>query len=493
MPTRCRSRRSSTSRPRSRIHVTTRSRPSLSASVSARRLLPPPSIGLISASAARRRSSRAPSTRSSRVRRLHQAATGSVNARTSTSDAPTAATAASKRALPRSGVDARRVADVAARAEVVRQPPEADLAAETHVPVLGEVVGHVAESRSEVDQLGPQVQHQRGLVDAAVHPHPPLVGRVGLGLAALIGRHERVREERHQPVLQAKLATGDVQQRRVATVPVEERRAASPAVSPATGRCRRAPRASVVADSQTVPADQACSFDFVYASGGSSQRSSSSPRSCTHGLGHLVGDHQVGRERQVGAVLFDRSERLDQDRGRPDPLGHLRRAEVGQVTMTHRWHRTMPDGLRRDRRSARATTGSSARRTSRGPASRRCSLEARDEVGRVRFDGRRARRPGQHLQLRPRRVPDDAGASTSSASHEHGLRYLDVEPAQVQATWNGEAGVAGLPRRRAHDRRARAHPSRRGRRLPPLLRSCDPRRRARARDGVHSRPHRVAS
>ena len=42
----------------------------------------------------------------------------------------------------------RRIADVAARAEVVRQPPEADLAAETHVPVLGEVLGDVAEARS---------------------------------------------------------------------------------------------------------------------------------------------------------------------------------------------------------------------------------------------------------------------------------------------------------------------------------------------------------
>ena len=38
---------------------------------------------------------------------------------------------------------------------------------------------------------------------------------------------------------------------------------------------------SVSADSQNVPADQACSLDFVYASGGSSHRSSSSPNRST--------------------------------------------------------------------------------------------------------------------------------------------------------------------------------------------------------------------
>ena len=68
----------------------------------------------------------------------------------------------------------------------------------------------------------------------------------------------------------------------------------------------------------------------------------------------------------------------------------------------------------------------------------------------------------------------------------HGLRYLDAEPAQVQASWDGEAAWPDLSRRRPHDRRARADPSRRSRRLPPLLRGRDPRRRARARDGVRA-------
>ncbi len=112
-------------------------------------------------------------------------------------------------------------------------------------------------------------------------------------------------------------------------------------------------------------------------------------------------------------------------------------------------------------------------------------LEAREEVGgcasTVDALGARVNICNcDHVVFRTTPVLDELGLA------EHGLRYLDVEPAQVQATWNGEAGVAGLPRRRAHDRRARAHPSRRGRRLSPVCRSCDPCRGARPRDGVHT-------
>ena len=62
----------------------------------------------------------------------------------------------------------RRVADVAVGAEVVRQPAEADLAAEAHVAVGGQLLGHVARGRRHVDQVGREVQHQRRLVGAAV-------------------------------------------------------------------------------------------------------------------------------------------------------------------------------------------------------------------------------------------------------------------------------------------------------------------------------------
>ena len=69
----------------------------------------------------------------------------------------------------------------------------------------------------------------------------------------------------------------------------------------------------------------------------------------------------------------------------------------------------------------------------------------------------------------------------------HGLRYLDVEPAQVQASWDGEAAWPAFHDvDRTIDALELIHP-RRGRRLPPLLRGRDPRRRARARDGHPSR------
>ena len=50
----------------------------------------------------------------------------------------------------------------------------------------------------------------------------------------------------------------------------------------------------------------------------------------------------------------------------------------------------------------------------------------------------------------------------------HGLRYIDIEPAQVGTAWSGGAGVDPLARRRAHARRARRDLPRRGRRVPAL-------------------------
>ena len=65
----------------------------------------------------------------------------------------------------------------------------------------------------------------------------------------------------------------------------------------------------------------------------------------------------------------------------------------------------------------------------------------------------------------------------------HGLRYLDMEPAQRRHGVVGRPGVAALARRRADDRRARRHPSRRGRRLPPLPARGPPGGRADPRRG----------
>ena len=65
-------------------------------------------------------------------------------------------------------------------------------------------------------------------------------------------------------------------------------------------------------------------------------------------------------------------------------------------------------------------------------------LEAREEVGgcasTVDALGARVNICNcDHVVFRTTPVLDELGLA------EHGLRYLDVEPAQVQATWNGEA------------------------------------------------------
>jgi hypothetical protein len=49
------------------------------------------------------------------------------------------------------------------------------------------------------------------------------------------------------------------------------------------------------------------------------------------GVGRGGGDHQVGAERQVRAVLLDRAERLDDDGAGGDAGGHLGPAEVDQT------------------------------------------------------------------------------------------------------------------------------------------------------------------
>ena len=63
------------------------------------------------------------------------------------------------------------------------------------------------------------------------------------------------------------------------------------------------------AENQSVPGDQACSFDLLIESVGSCQMSSSSPTASTTAVRGLVGDHVVDGERKVRAVLLDRTDR----------------------------------------------------------------------------------------------------------------------------------------------------------------------------------------
>ena len=125
---------------------------------------------------------------------------GSSNRAISASASQNASTAALEQLRAEFGRGRRRVADVAVRPEVVRQPAEADAATEPHVAVGGERLGHVAGGDRHVDEIGREVQHQRRLLGAAVDPH----AEFGLRrMAALVRRHARMGEERHQPVVRA--------------------------------------------------------------------------------------------------------------------------------------------------------------------------------------------------------------------------------------------------------------------------------------------------
>ncbi len=86
-------------------------------------------------------------------------------------------------------------------------------------------------------------------------------------------------------------------------------------------------------------------------------------------------------------------------------------------------------------------------------------VEARDSVG-----GTAASEPFaggtvnicncDHITFRTTPVIDELGLA------DHGLRYVDMEPATINMTWGDERAWSQLPRRRADDREPGAHPSR---------------------------------
>ena len=93
-----------------------------------------------------------------------------------------------------------------------------------------------------------------------------------------------------------------------------------------------------------------------------------------------------------------------------------------------------------------------------------------------------------HLTFRTTPVIEELGLG------EHGLRYIDMEPAATGIAWSGGSAWRPVARRRPHRRRAGRHPPRRGRRLPALPagrppgRRADPGRRHRAPDGRRADP-----
>ena len=142
-------------------------------------------------------------------------------------------------------------------------------------------------------------------------------------------------EERQQAVVAAQLAEGHVQQRRVAAVTVEEdeppgrrhRRAPTEVVEHGQERRSREPdrarRPGVLVRLAVGQRRQQPGVDLVAPLGDGR-------------LGDVVGDHQVGVERQVRAVLLDGADRLHEDRALRQQLGHLRVAQLRQPA-TMQW------------------------------------------------------------------------------------------------------------------------------------------------------------
>ena len=326
------------------------------------------------------------------------------NAAISASASQNASTAAVEQLLAALGGGGRRVADVAVGTEVVRQPAEADPAAEAHVAVRRPAARARCGWRRD---MSTRSGARCSISDvSSVPPWTPMPSSSAGDVPALVGRHAGMGEERHQPVLQAQLAVGHAEQRRVAAVAVEEhelagrrhRHAAADVVEHGEQRRRRQPdragRPGVLVRLGVGERRQQPHVELV-----------ADP--LDRGLGDALGDQQVGVERQVRAVLLDRPERLDDDaagrRGRGRCRGPgVRRVDVmGDDTpharpwaLTARdcdgWTRAGHDGdpnsprpdpdrrrLRRDRRSAPATTGWSPPPISPAPGcARSCSRPA---------------------------------------------------------------------------------------------------------------------
>ena len=179
-------------------------------------------------------------------------------------------------------------------------------------------------------------------------------------------------------------------------------------------------------------------------------------------------------QRQVRPVLLDGAERLDEDAALAEPAGDVRRTQVGEHAIGARAARYWPDHrwrpMTHDADAIVIGAGHNGLVTAAYLAKaglRTLLLEARSIVG-----GTAASEPFaggtvnicncDHITFRTTPVIDDLDLAS------FGLRYIEIEPTQVGHGVVGRPGVAALARRRAHDRRARRHPSRRGRRLPAL-------------------------
>ena len=299
-----------TSRPRSRIHDTTRSRP-CAVGVGQRQ----PGAAALAVRAVRpRRSRRAPRAAATAGRRrcagratsAHRSPSAEVERRRSrAAPSQNAVHRALEQLRAALGGGRGRVADVAVGVEVVRQPAEADPATEAHVACCRRAArGRAARpcscrrarGRGAASATSRRCRRGRPCRARSAGDVPPWSGGTPGWARNVIS-----------PCLQPQLAVGHAEQRAVAAVAVEERRAACAGVV-ATQRPMSSSTASSVVGRQPDRAGRpGVLVRLGVRSGGSSHTSSSSPTSADRRLGDRVGDHRVGAQRQVRAVLLDRA------------------------------------------------------------------------------------------------------------------------------------------------------------------------------------------
>lgn len=357
------------------------------------------------------------------------------------------------------------IADVPIGSEVVAQPPELDPSAETDLSIGRQVLGNVAYRSIHVHQFRMKMEHHRRLVVSPVDAHAEFVFRGG---SALVRRKGRMREKRLQPGGQSDLAIGHGQERTVAPVSVHEDQCA------AAGSGHAA--TDVLDDRQhgsgRHPDGSGTPGVFV-ALGVREGRQQPHVQTFTgrpvHGaLAHGLGDGEIGHQGKMRSMLFDRTNGLHENRPGREDLGHLGSREMSQETDTgHRVKATSPRETRHRHRIGHNGTMSDdvpQTETSRNGSSAPDRFDA-IVIG-AGHNGLVAAnylaRAGMSVGLFEARstvggcssseTMGDVTVNICNCDHitfrttpileeldlaSHGLRYLEVEPSQLNLDWDG--------------------------------------------------------
>ena len=295
---------------------TTRSRPSRSASVSARRAQPRSPFGPVDRADLAERLDARPAAGRCRCagRRRSSSAPGTRRRRSRASASANAVDRGLEQLRAVLGGGGGRVADDAVGAEVVRQPPERHRAAEAHVAVGGELLGDVAArprdmstrsgarcSISDVSSVPPWTP----MPSSSAADGPPWSGGTP-GWARNVISPWRRRSSRLATPSSAELPPWPLK-----NTSLPGRRHGDAAADVVEhGEQRRRPTAR-----SCPPTRRARSTSCRRAAAAATRRARSPTRS-TAASATRVGDQQVGAERQVRAVLLDRAERLHEDAAR---------------------------------------------------------------------------------------------------------------------------------------------------------------------------------